>query len=234
MHLIYTYSNKINGYIVGTNKTEDFYSNAISDHYYKGIVKIPELHNGLSVKEIGQYAFCRCPGITDVLIYAKITAIHKYAFGDCPSLRTINIPDTVTFLGSFSIYSYNQYNHTNSGPTTLGFIVISFEPGSKLRTICRSVFGRIEHIVLKTYDDLSSVSCEEPIVGLYTSFDVLSPISFELCSSSKYESTVVKNIDYYHDFQTVERILLNIKQVTCKRSFYFNLYTFFFTSIMLF
>ena len=227
MHLIYTKFDDF--YIVGTNETVDevnhinLRANAISDPSYTGIIVIPKTYKGYPVKEVGHYAFYSCLGITNVIIEAELTAIHRYGFGNCPGIRTINIPKTVTFLDSFSIFSYDYRNHDNhsSGPTTYGYIFISIEEGSQLDFIGQSAFGRIEHIVIITVDKLENVKYTGNIARDFHSFDIYAKESFSFCGNPTKQ---LDNIDYYHDYNLIKSILNNMKHLTCKQENKINIF----------
>ena len=54
--------------------------------------------NGLA--SIGNAAFCRCIGLTNVTIPESVTSIGNYAFEDCSSLTSIAIPSSVMSIGT--------------------------------------------------------------------------------------------------------------------------------------
>ena len=87
-------------YIVGDNSTV---RSGITSQTYSGEITILEKVNNKNVKEIGYNSFAWCQGITKVTIYAKLTRINPYAFCDCKSIEYINIPETVTFIGSYAL-----------------------------------------------------------------------------------------------------------------------------------
>ena len=208
--------------VVGTNESEP-YGNALVDLDYQGIIVIPEEYNGLPILEIGHNAFATAQGITHVLIYAKITKINEGAFRDCPNLRTINIPNTVTFIDHHAIYSYNSSNPKDYGPNALGYLTISFEPNSQIKQISTShdaAFGRMEHIIIKTDDDLSNVTCTSNIVRDYDTFEIISTKSFTMCEA--FNSSKINDLELYHDIRVIESILKNIKQITCGSQVNYN------------
>ena len=58
-----------------------------------GDVTIPE-----GVKEIGDYAFYGCTGLTNVTIPEGVTEIGEGAFSDCTGLTSVTIPKSVTTI----------------------------------------------------------------------------------------------------------------------------------------
>ena len=88
-------------YIVGDNSST--YGNGITDQSYEGEIIIPEKIKNKEIREIGRSSFEFCTKITKVTIFAKLTAINDHAFNCCENLKYINIPQTVTFMGSCAI-----------------------------------------------------------------------------------------------------------------------------------
>jgi hypothetical protein len=69
---------------------------------YSGNVVIPEEVTFMSrtrrVTSIGDYAFCRCSGLTSVTIPNSVTSIGYSAFRGCHFLTSITIPNSVTSI----------------------------------------------------------------------------------------------------------------------------------------
>ena len=55
-----------------------------------------------SVKNIYQYAFNQCAGLTTVAIPDSVTTIGTWAFGFCSRLQRVTIPRNVTMIGSYT------------------------------------------------------------------------------------------------------------------------------------
>jgi hypothetical protein len=91
-------------YIVGDNTTTS--GNGITQTSYSGEIVIKEFINGKEVVEIGQYAFTSCQ-IKNVTIYAKLRSINTWAFTYCTKLEYLNIPSTVTFIGTSALFLGN-------------------------------------------------------------------------------------------------------------------------------
>ena len=72
------------------NNAENLY---INDKLVTDLV-IPD-----NVKEIKNYAFYRCTGLTSVTIGNSVKSIGEYTFYNCKSLKSITIPDSVTSIG---------------------------------------------------------------------------------------------------------------------------------------
>lgn len=64
-----------------------------------GTITIPQTINGLTVKEISDYAFYNCTGITDIDIPNSVTTIGMNALRNCSSLTGIIIPNSINSLG---------------------------------------------------------------------------------------------------------------------------------------
>ena len=52
-----------------------------------------------SVKEIGNYAFCQCKLLNEIVIPYGVEKIGLTAFGYCTGMYNINIPPSVTSIG---------------------------------------------------------------------------------------------------------------------------------------
>ena len=211
MHLIYTCND--NECIVGKNITEDVSQKdpaykAIKDMNFKGVIVIPEFFKGKPIKHIGRCAFSRCNGITDVAIKARIISIGNYGFGDMASLKSINIPSTVETIGHHAIYPFNISSSTRAN----GLIVVSFEPGSKIRSINSSNFGRIERVVILINETVNPIFGSSMFFNT-TSYEIFSTESFVFYNK---QTNVTDNIDFYHDMNHVLHIYENQqRQKTC-------------------
>ena len=63
-----------------------------------GIVIIPSAVNGIPVRNIGNWAFGKCAGLTGVKIPDGVTTIGKFAFANCNGLTGVTIPASVTSI----------------------------------------------------------------------------------------------------------------------------------------
>lgn len=68
-------------------------------------VTVPDKIGGLTVTEIGAYAFQECYDVLSIELPESITTIGKHAFMDCLALKKIIIPDSVQNLGIAVFYS---------------------------------------------------------------------------------------------------------------------------------
>ena len=192
--LIFNYKND-ECYIGCTNDTK-ITPSGITDPDFKGSVVIPKYHNGKPISYIGYWAFYGCYYITEVKIEARVKAIYKYAFGHLPNLWHINVPSSCTFLGSQSIYSFNNSNMDY--PNAAGILIISFDPGSQLETIDNNAFGRKERIVLimcERIRSLKSVHKDFYYKISVTYFEIYSPYSFSVGGIA---TTIKKSLFCHH------------------------------------
>ena len=105
-------------------------------------IRIPPVLDGKVVRRIGDRAFMNCK-TTRFHIPDTVTEIGDYAFYGCKNLKAIDLPSTLTVLGTAAF--------SRSG--LVGITV----PGSVLR-LCRLTFSNCEH--------LSSVTLEEGIAQI--------------------------------------------------------------------
>lgn len=177
-------------YIVGDNSTTK--GNGITDSSYSGEIIINDIINGKVVKEIGQYAFKECEGITKVTIHAKLTSINYLSFHVCTKLDYVNIPATVTFIGNGAFAFWSR-------PTTPMFV--EFNKGRKEKVyICthgfseRKIFKIIYPSSLEPLYDTSSqfVSVSEATICAYKSFSFCNRfntvIDMSQCPSPQYKA----------------------------------------------
>ncbi len=68
-------------------------------------IVIPDSHEGLPVKEIGDSAFYCCTGLTSITIPNSVTSIGSSAFSNCTGLTSITLPNSVTSIGDEAFYA---------------------------------------------------------------------------------------------------------------------------------
>ena len=68
------------------------------------ILKIPEVHNSLPVKEIAPNGFNHCDSLTEVELPNTTIKINDDGFHRCENLCKINIPDSVEYIGARAFY----------------------------------------------------------------------------------------------------------------------------------
>ena len=73
------------------------------DKEYSGDITIPSSikvnESEYTVREIKEYTFAGCSGLTSITIPNSVTSIEKYTFSNCSSLTSVTIPNSVTSIG---------------------------------------------------------------------------------------------------------------------------------------
>ena len=102
----FAYDCEVDGIYYNLNKTDQTASVTNKSAFartYSGAVHIPEemVYDGItySVTSIGNNAFSRCNGLTELTIPNSVTSIGNYAFQYCSGLTELTIPNSVTFIG---------------------------------------------------------------------------------------------------------------------------------------
>ena len=83
------------------------------------------------VTSIGNYAFYKCTGLTNITIPNSVTSIGSYAFDSCSNLTSITIPDSVISIGNAA------FSYTGLKSITIPGSVTSI--GSSVFWYCRSL-----------------------------------------------------------------------------------------------
>ncbi len=82
-----------------TNNLYEFDKETGTILYYKGTANeclaVPETIDGVVVRHIGEYAFCKSRKLCVIILPETIETIGRGAFFDCKSLVSINIPEKV-------------------------------------------------------------------------------------------------------------------------------------------
>lgn len=78
------------------------YSNSDKSTTYCGCVTA--ITDFGDMKNIGDYAFSQCTGMTSVVIPNSVTTIGDYAFNGCNGLTSVTIPNSVTTIGEYAFH----------------------------------------------------------------------------------------------------------------------------------
>lgn len=70
-----------------------------------GRITIPSVLGGNTVASIGNKAFEKCSGITEIIIPNTVKTIGRYAFSKCTGMTSVTIPDSLTTIGD---YAFNE------------------------------------------------------------------------------------------------------------------------------
>ena len=68
-----------------------------------------------SVTSIGNYAFYRCTGLTNLTIPDSVTSIGSYAFSSCTGLTNVTIPNSVTDIKSYAFQNCSNLINLSIG-----------------------------------------------------------------------------------------------------------------------
>ena len=85
-----------------TEATITGFSDAGKEKYNAGEIKelvIPSEYNRLIVTEIGNSAFSKCVGLTEIVIPDSVTKINNWGFYGCTGIKELNLPKSVVELG---------------------------------------------------------------------------------------------------------------------------------------
>ena len=141
--------------ISGAGAMED-YDSASSTPWYSMRYSINRITIQDGVTSIGDYAFSKCSGPTNIAIPDSVTSIGKGAFMECINLKSVEIPDSVISIGGAAF----------ADCTSLAAITI---PDS-VRSIEYSTFSRCTSLAAITIPD-SVTSIGDGAFGTCTSLE---------------------------------------------------------------
>ena len=81
---------------------------AIGDNAFNKSTGLTDVEIPNTVKSFGAYAFGGCTSITSITIPNSVTNIGDYAFQSCTSLASVEIPNSVTSIGSYAFKSCSR------------------------------------------------------------------------------------------------------------------------------
>ncbi len=91
---------------------------AVTDHgTIAGDITVPGhvkfQNSDLVVNEIGETAFNKCIGLSDITLPSTIETISGYAFEGCTGLTAVSIPNSVTSIGNYAFYGCTGLTSVN-------------------------------------------------------------------------------------------------------------------------
>lgn len=69
----------------------------LPEHFFSERSAILDIKLPATLKDIGNYAFYRCYGLTRITVPEGVTSIGEYTFYRCPSITEITLPATLTY-----------------------------------------------------------------------------------------------------------------------------------------
>lgn len=128
--------------------------------YSDGDIVIPDTIGGLSVKEIGDYAFVDKshiggPPIISITVPDGVTKIGKYAFEGCENLKSVSLPDGLISIGdrAFNFCTSLESVTIPESVTEIGncafgscMSLTSINIPSNIKKINPSTFGRCKNL----------------------------------------------------------------------------------------
>lgn len=152
-----------------------------SGNSYTGIVVIPEsvTHNGVKypVTAIGNGAFSKSSGLTDVDIPNSIVTIGDHAFASCTGLRGIVIPNSVQTLGRCAFHTCGAMLSAVIGNNVKLIDEYAFQYCYNLTDVV--IGASVDSLAIKAFYDcynLVNVTCLAPEPpGMYASYSFYDP-----------------------------------------------------------
>ncbi len=103
-------------------------------------IVIPNIHEGLPVTTVGNYAFENSANITSVTIPEGVTSVGDSAFKNCANLKTVILPNSLTSISDSSFLdcpklTYNQHdNALYLGNETNKYLVLAKAKDTSITT----------------------------------------------------------------------------------------------------
>ena len=115
----------------------NYYSNPLvyANKFYMNGGLVTNLEIPSSVTSIGDFAFCKCSGLTSVTIPNTVTRIGDYAFRNCGGLTSITIPNSVTHIGNDAFYSCSKLMSVEIGGSVISIGESAFDNCTKLANV---------------------------------------------------------------------------------------------------
>lgn len=146
---------------------------------YKGAITIPESYSGVAVTHIDFEAFMNCRGITEINLPPTLNEIWDSGFYGCTSLRSIDIPDSVVYIGKLSFQNCSSLQSVILPENLRDIFMFTFAGCASLKEI--EIPNGVEVISNSVFMDCTSLEH----VGLGSKVTMVGSYSFKNCISLK-------------------------------------------------
>ena len=203
----------------------------LPEHFFSERSAILDIKLPATLKDIGNYAFYRCYGLTRITVPEGVTSIGEYTFSNCYSLKNIELPTSLTNIGSYALQNCSSLKTVNipDNVTNISYAAIAdcailqeVKFPANLKTISTYAFSQcplLDNIILPEgltdIGDYAFQLCSSlKSITLPSTLTRLGYLSFYRCPSIT-EITLPATLTYCHQpFQECH----NIKKVTCLAS----------------
>ena len=203
----------------------------LPEHFFSERSAILDIKLPATLKDIGNYAFYRCYGLTRITVPEGVTSIGEYTFSNCYSLKNIELPTSLTNIGSYALQNCSSLKTVNipDNVTNISYAAIAdcailqeVKFPANLKTISTYAFSQcplLDNIILPEgltdIGDYAFQLCSSlKNITFPSTLTKLGCLSFYRCSSIT-EITLPATLTYcYQPFQECH----NIKKITCLAS----------------
>ncbi len=148
---------------------------------------------GSGVEVVGAQAFAACQNLTNVILgsydftsgklrSSNLKVIDSYAFRECASLRSIEIPESVTMIGTYAFRNSGIYNIATGGVVYAGNWLVDYTETLKGEVIVRDDTVGIANYAFYKCDTITSATLPSTvkIVGRAAFYDCGALVSVSL------------------------------------------------------
>lgn len=203
----------------------------LPEHFFSERSAILDIKLPATLKDIGNYAFYRCYGLTRITVPEGVTSIGEYTFSNCYSLKNIELPTSLTNIGSYALQNCSSLKTVNipDNVTNISYAAIAdcailqeVKFPANLKSISTYAFSQcplLDNIILPEgltdIGDYAFQLCSSlKNITFPSTLTKLGCLSFYRCSSIT-EITLPATLTYcYQPFQECH----NIKKITCLAS----------------
>ena len=180
----------------------------IFEYAFAGCIGLTSVNIPNSVTSIGDYAFCECIGLTLVTIGNYVTSIGNSAFAGCSSLTSATIPNSVTSIGNSAFGGCSSLTSVTIPNSVASIGESAFYGCSGLTSI--TIPNSVKNIGQAAFvecNSLAKVICKSsipPTVGIYTFVTVPQTTILYVPAGSKEAYANATGWNYFADIVEME------------------------------